>query len=334
MSVDLSTRYLGLQLKNPLVVSACPLTSELDKLRRLEECGAGAVVLPSLFEEQIEHEELAIHSLYESQTGGFAESLSYFPEMEDYNTGPHEYLDLIRAAKQSLNIPVIASLNGASPGGWIRYARDMQSAGADALELNIYFVPTDADMTSSEVEQQYVDLIAAVRREVTIPLAVKVGPFFSSIPHVMRQFVRAGANGLVLFNRFLEPDIELDQLHFTPRLVLSSRHELWRPLRWGAVLRDQVPVSLAVTSGVHFADDVLKALLVGADVTMMASLLLRYGPEALSKLLSEITHWMESGGYQSVEQLKGSMSLRNCADSSALERANYMKALVSYTDKV
>ncbi|MFO0870655.1 MAG: dihydroorotate dehydrogenase-like protein [Pirellulales bacterium] len=334
MSVDLSTRYLGLQLKNPLVVSACPLTSELDKLRRLEECGAGAVVLPSLFEEQIEHEELAIHSLYESQTGGFAESLSYFPEMEDYNTGPHEYLDLIRAAKQSLNIPVIASLNGASPGGWIRYARDMQSAGADALELNIYFVPTDADMTSLEVEQQYVDLIAAVRREVTIPLAVKVGPFFSSIPHVMRQFVRAGANGLVLFNRFLEPDIELDQLHFTPRLVLSSRHELWRPLRWVAVLRDQLPVSLAVTSGVHFADDVLKALLVGADVTMMASLLLRYGPEALSKLLSEITHWMESGGYQSVEQLKGSMSLRNCADSSALERANYMKALVSYTDKV
>lgn len=332
MSVDLTTQYLGLRLKNPLVASACPLTGDVEKLRKLEECGIAAAVLPSLFEEQIEHEELAIHSLYESQTGGFAESDSYFPEMEDYNTGPHEYLELIRAAKQCVGIPIIGSLNGSSRGGWIRYARMIQEAGADALELNIYFVPTDADMTSLEVEQQYVDLIAAVRAEVQIPLAVKVGPFFSSIPNVTRQFARAGANGLVLFNRFLEPDIELDQLQFTPRLVLSSRHELWRPLRWIAILRDQLDVSLAVTSGVHFADDVLKALLVGADVAMLASLLLRYGPDAVPKLLTEISHWLETGGYASVSQMKGSMSLRNCADSSALERANYMKALVSYSD--
>jgi dihydroorotate dehydrogenase (fumarate) len=332
MSVDLTTQYLGLTLKNPLVASASPLTGDLEKLRKLAENGIAAAVLPSLFEEQIEHDELAIHSLYESQTGGFSESSSYFPEMEDYNTGPHEYLELIRSAKQCVGIPIIGSLNGSSRGGWIRYARAMQEAGADALELNIYFVPTDVEMTSQEVEQRYVDLIAAVRAEVQIPLSVKVGPFFSSVPHVARQFAQAGANGLVLFNRFLEPDIELDQLQFTPRLVLSSRHELWRPLRWIAILRDQLDVSFAVTSGVHFSDDVLKALLVGADVAMMASLLLRYGPDAVPKLLAEITHWLETGGYASVQQMKGSMSLRNCADSSALERANYMKALVSYSD--
>lgn len=332
MSVDLTTRYLGLTLKNPLVVSACPLTGDLDKLRRLEENGAAAVVLPSLFEEQIEHDELEIHQLYETQAESFAESLSFFPELESYNTGPRAYLDHLAAAKQLLSIPVIASLNGSSPGGWLRYAKVLQDAGADALELNIYFVPTDPKMTSQDVERRYVDLVAAVRAEVTIPLAVKVGPFFSSIPHVMQQFAKAGANGLVLFNRFLEPDVDLEYLSFVPRLVLSSRHELWRPLRWIAVLRDQLDVSLAVTSGIHFADDVIKSLLAGADVTMVASLLLRYGPDAVHKLLSEITHWLASGQYESVSQMRGSMSLKNCPDASALERANYMKALVSYTD--
>jgi dihydroorotate dehydrogenase (fumarate) len=332
MAVDLSTSYLGLKLANPLVASAGPLTGSLDKLRKLEECGASAVVLPSLFEEQIEHDQWAIHALYEHQTEAFAESLSYFPEMEDYNTGPRTYLELVREAKQCLRIPVIASLNGSTPGGWVHYAKEIQSAGADALELNIYFVPTDPDMTSVDVERRYVELIASVRREVSIPLAVKVGPFFSAIPNVMRQFARAGANGLVLFNRYLEPDIDLETLQFTPRVLLSSRHELWRPLRWIAVLRDQLDLSLAITSGVHFAEDVLKAILTGADVAMMTSLLLRHGPETLRRLLPEISHWMETGGYSSIEQMKGSMSLKNCPDASQLERANYMKALTSYTD--
>ena len=334
MSVDLTTRYLGLTLKNPLVASASPLTGDLDKLRRLEEHGAAAAVLPSLFEEQIEHDELQVHALYESQRDGFAESLSYFPELESYNTGPHEYLELIRAAKQCVGVPVIASLNGSTRGGWVRYAKLMQEAGADALELNVYFIPTDPDMTSLDVENRYVDLIKAVRAEVSIPLAVKVGASFSSIPHVMRKFVAAGANGLVLFNRYLEPDVDLEQLAFVPRVMLSSRHEMWRPLRWVAVLRDQLSASLAITSGVHFSEDVIKGLLAGADVAMMASLLLRYGPETIGKLRHEITHWLESGGYESVEQMKGSMSLKKCADPSALERSNYMKALTSYTDPI
>ncbi|MFO0903124.1 MAG: dihydroorotate dehydrogenase-like protein [Pirellulales bacterium] len=334
MSVDLTTRYLGLTLKNPLVASASPLTGDLDKLRRLVEHGAAAAVLPSLFEEQIEHDELQVHALYESQSDGFAESLSYFPELETYNTGPHEYLELIRAAKQCTGAPIIASLNGSTRGGWVRYAKLMQDAGADALELNVYFIPTDPDMTSLDVENRYVDLIQAVRAEVTIPLAVKVGASFSSIPHVLRKFVDAGADGLVLFNRYLEPDVDLEQLAFVPRVMLSSRHEMWRPLRWIAVLRDQLQASLAITSGVHFSEDVIKGLLAGADVAMMASLLLRYGPEAIDKLLHEITHWLETGGYESVQQMKGSMSLKRCADPSALERANYMKALASYTDPI
>lgn len=332
MSVDLTTRYLGMTLKNPLVASACPLTGDVDKLRRLEECGVAAAVLPSLFEEQIEHDELQIHSLYESQSDGFAESLSYFPELETYNTGPEEYLELIRAAKQCVGIPIIASLNGSTPGGWVRYAKWMQEAGADALELNVYFIPTDPDMTSLDVENRYVELIRSVRAEVTIPLAVKVGAAFSSIPHVLRKFVGAGANGLVMFNRYLEPDVDLEHLQFVPRVMLSSRHEMWRPLRWVAVLRDQLQASIAVTSGVHFSEDIIKAVLAGADVTMMASVLLRYGPETITKLVEELRHWLETGGYSSIEQMKGSMSLKKCPDPSALERANYMKALVSYTD--
>lgn len=333
MSVDLSTRYLGLHLKNPLVAAASPLTGSVETLRRLEECGAAAAVLPSLFEEQIEHDELAVHVLYESQAESYAESLSFLPDLETYNTGPDDYLRHITAAKEAVSIPIIASLNGSSRGGWTRYAKLFEEAGADAIELNIYWVNTDPQVSSQDVEKQYIDLVADVRSSVQIPLAVKVGAQFSSIPHVMQQLVAAGANGLVLFNRYLEPDIDLERLEFQPRLVLSSRHELWRPLRWIAILRDQVAVSLAVTSGVHFSDDAIKALLAGADVVTLAALLLRYGPESLRKLLAEMTHWLTNGGYESVAQMKGSMSLRNIADRGALERANYMKALVSYTDQ-
>ena len=333
MGVNLSTRYLGIQLKNPLVVSACPLTGKLDTLRQLEEAGAAAAVLPSLFEEQIEQEEAALQHLQEFHTDSFAESLDYFPELDSYNTGPDEYLDHIRAAKQAVGIPIIASLNGASPGGWTRYARMIEQAGADALELNIYVVPTATELTGGQVEQRYVDLVASVREAIAIPLAVKVGPFFSSVPHMGRRLVEAGANGLVLFNRYLEPDIDLETLDVVPHLALSTREELRLPLRWIAILRDLVTASLAATSGVHESDDVLKVLLAGADVAMMASALLKQGPRHLSTVLEQVRNWLVEREYDSVEQMKGSVSKRNCANPSGFVRANYMKALMSYSGK-
>ena len=331
MKVDLSTTYLGMKLKNPLGIAACPpLTGDLDMLRQLEDCGASIAVLPSLFEEQIEHEETQLHQLYEYQTHSFAESLTHFPDLEDYNTGPREYLQHLEAAKQAVSIPLVGSLNGASTGGWIHYAKAIQDAGADALELNIYFVPTDPAMTSLEVEQQYLDLVAAVRESVTIPLAVKIGPSFTSLPHFAQNLVAAGADGLVLFNRYLEADIDLDTLQIRPDLVLSNRHEARIPIRWIAILRDQLNISLAATSGVHRMQGAVKLLLAGADVTMMASILLQRGPKFLTTLLDDVREWLHENEYDSVEQLKGSMSRGNCPDPSALERANYMKALTEY----
>ncbi len=332
MTVDLSTWYLGMKLKNPLGVAACPpLTGNLDSLRRLEEAGAAFAVLPSLFEEQIEHEELELNRLFEYQTESFAEALTHFPLFDQYNTGPGEYLRHVEAAKQALSIPVIGSLNGASPGGWSRYARMIEEAGADAMELNIYFVPTDPEMTATDVEQRYVDLVAEVRQSVAIPLAVKIGPNFTSLPHFAQQLVAAGADGLVLFNRYVEADIDLETLQIKPDLVLSNRHEARVPLRWIAVLRDQIKVSLAASSGVHRMQGVVKLLLAGADVTMMASILLMKGPDFLRSLVDEVHTWLEENEYDSVEQMKGSMSRGNCPDPSALERANYMKALANYT---
>jgi dihydroorotate dehydrogenase (fumarate) len=333
MSIDLTTRYLGLKLKNPLVVAACPLTGNLDSLRRLEDSGAAAAVLPSLFEEQIEHEEVELQRLYDYQSESYAESLTYFPEMSEYNTGPGAYLRHLEEARQVVSMPLIGSLNGATSGGWVRYAKLMQEAGADALELNIYFIPTDITMTAAEVERQYLDLVASVRQSLSIPLAVKIGPYFSSLPHFAAELIAAGADGLVLFNRFLEPDIDLTLLQFRPNLLLSMRDELRLPLRWIAILRDEVPISLAATSGIHFTEDVVKALLAGADVAMMASVLLQRGPQYLAVLLRELEHWLIENEYESVEQLKGSMSRGRCADPSELERANYMKALISYTDR-
>ena len=334
MSVDLSTKYLGLTLKNPLVASASPLTGELDSLRRLQDAGASAAIWPSLFEEQIEHEQMEMDRLYTVGANSYAESLSYFPEPEDYRTAPGDYLKDLTAAKQALDIPLIGSLNGSSRGGWVRYAKLIEEAGADALELNIYFVATDAEMASAEVEQRYVDLVADVKQSLGIPLAVKIGPYFSGLPHFAKQLVEAGANGLVLFNRFLEPDVDLENLQFHPSLLLSNRAELRLPLRWIAILRDQLECSLAATSGVHGTEDVVKALLVGADITMMASILLQRGAAYLTQMAQELENWLEEHEYQSVEQLKGSMSRVHCSDPSQLERANYMKALVSYTDAV
>lgn len=331
MSVNLNTKYLGLQLKNPLVVSACPLTQKLDALKEMEAAGAAAVVMPSLFEEQIEHDALEITKAQEFGTESFAESLTFFPEQDDYRAGPDSYLEFIGKAKASLSIPVIASLNGTSQGGWVRYAKLMQDAGADALELNIYFIAANLDMTADQVEQQYLDLVAAVKKSVSIPLAVKVGPYFSSMGNMAKRLAGAGADGLVLFNRFLQPDIDLDDLEITPQLELSNRYELLKPLRWMAILHGRIEASLALTGGLHESSDMAKALLAGADVGMVASVLYKQGIGHIGEILAGLEKWMEKKEYESVEQLRGSMSQQNCPDPAAFERGNYMKALVSFT---
>lgn len=331
MRADLRTNYLSLWLKNPVVASASPLTGDLETLKRLEQFGAAAAVLPSLFEEQICHDEQRIHMLYEFQTYSSAESLSYFPHVKDYNVGPNEYLKMLETAKKSVSIPIIGSLNGSTPGGWARYAKLIQEAGADAIELNIYFVATDPEMSSSDVEWRYIDLVSTVHEAVKIPVAVKIGCQFTNLTNFVPRLAKAGAKGVALFNRFLEPDIDLEALRVNPSLVLSNRHELRAPLRWIAVLRDQVPISLAATSGIHYPEDVIKLLLVGADVCMVASTLLRHGVEYVEEMVKAIQMWLDEHEYESVEQLKGSMSYGNCPDAGNLERANYMKAIVSYT---
>ena len=331
MNVDLSTRYLGLDLANPLGVSAGPLSGRLDTLRRLQDAGASVAVLPSLFEEQIRHEEQEIQRLYEYQAESYAESLTYFPELEDYNTGPSGYLKYLDAAKRAVSIPLIGSLNGCSHSGWIRYAKAIQNAGADALELNIYFVPTDPRATSSDVEKRYIHLVAEVCQSVSIPVAVKIGQNFSSLPHFAMQLVKAGASGLVLFNRYLEADIDIEALTFKPDLVLSNRHEARVPIRWISILRDQIRASLAATGGIHRTQGVIKLLLAGADVCLMTSVLLIKGPDFLRTVLVELANWLEEHEYSSIEQLKGSMSRGNCPDPGALERANYMQALTKYS---
>ncbi|MBN1590806.1 MAG: dihydroorotate dehydrogenase-like protein [Pirellulales bacterium] len=330
MSVNLKTKYLGLSLKNPLVVSACPLTQKLDALKQIEEAGAAAAVLPSLFEEQITHEEVEMAKAQEFGTDSFAEALTYFPEQDDYRAGPETYLEYIAKAKQAVSMPIIASLNGTSEGGWVRYAKLMQDAGADALELNVYFIAANLDMTAQQVEQQYLDLVGAVKKSVSIPLAVKVGPYFSSMGNMAKRLAGAGADGLVLFNRFLQPDIDLDDLETSPQLELSNRYELLKPLRWIAILHGRVKASLALTSGLHEATDLTKALLAGADVGMVASVLYKQGIGHLSEILDGLQTWMEEKEYESVDQLRGSMSQENCPDPAAFERGNYMKALVSY----
>ena len=331
MSVDLRTTYLGLELANPLVPSASTLSSRIDTLKRLQDAGAAAVVMQSLFEEQIEHEEIQIHRLLEAHTESFAESLTHFPELEEYNTGPDEYLRHLEACKRELAIPVIGSLNGASEGGWVRYAKLIQDAGADALELNVYLIAADPYESGEQVERRYLDLVTAVRQSVSIPLAVKVGPFFSSTANMCRRIAETGADGLVLFNRFLQPDIDLETLSVDPTLHLSTSEELRLPLRWIAIVFGRVPCSLAATTGVHTAEDAVKLILAGADVTMMASALFREGPEHLGVVLDGLRTWLEEHGYTSVAQARGSVSQANVADPVAYARANYMQMLVDFT---
>lgn len=325
--MDLKTTYLGLKLKNPLVASASPLSRSLDGMKRLEDAGVSAIVMYSLFEEQIEHEseELEHYLAYGSES--YAEALDYFPRPEEYNLGPEQYVELLQKAKTSLGIPVIGSLNGISTGGWIDYAKKFEQAGADAIELNIYYIPTDPALTSQEVEDRYVNVLTAVRRAVRIPVAVKLSPYFSSLAHVATRLDRAGANGLVLFNRFYQPDFDLEALEVTPDVVLSTSDAIRVPLRWIAILHGMVKTSLAATSGIHTAQDVIKMVMAGADVTMMCSALLKHGPAHVTAVLADLNKWMVEHEYLSVEQMKGSMSQASVADPAAFERANYMKAL-------
>lgn len=331
--VDLSTTYLGLSLKNPLVVSASPLSKKVDTVRRLEEAGAAAVVVYSLFEEQIVREGQALDYFLTRGTDSHAEAMTYFPEMETYNVGPEGYLSHISKLKQAVQIPVIGSLNGVSAGGWTSYAKRIESAGADALELNLYYLPTHPTLTSEQLEDGYVELVRQIRATVSIPLAVKLSPFFTALPNFARRIAGAGANGLVLFNRFYQPDLDIETLEVKPNLDLSTSADLRLPLRWTAILYGRVPVDFALTSGVHTAVDVVKAMMAGANVAMMASELIANGIERLGQMEGELRAWLESYEYQSISQMRGSMSQKNVAEPDAFERANYMKALQSFDYK-
>jgi dihydroorotate dehydrogenase (fumarate) len=330
MTVDLTTRYLGLDLRSPIVPSASPLGQRVETLKVLQDAGAGAIVLPSLFEEQIEHEEIQLHGVFDLVADSNPEALSYLPDFEDYNTGSDPYLRHLEACVRELEIPVIGSLNGISSGGWISHAKRMQEAGAAALELNVYFIAADPDETSDDVEMRYVKLVEAVRAEITIPLAVKIGPFFSSVGHMAHRLVAAGADGLVLFNRFMQPDIDLETLTLDTQVHLSSSAELLLPLRWIGILRDRVHASLALTTGCHTAEDALKAVLVGADVVMMASALLHEGPDHLGTVLRDMAAWLDEHEYESVAQARGSMSLAKVPNPVAYARSNYAKLVTSF----
>lgn len=328
--MDLTTTYLGMTLKNPIVPSASPLSRHIDTIRRMEDEGAAAVVMYSLFEEQITAESRQLHHYLDYGAESFAEALTYFPDLDHYNVGPEEYLNLVSRAKQAVNIPVIGSLNGISTGGWISYAQRIEQAGADALELNVYYIPTDPDLSGVDVERMYLDVVRAVKQSVTIPIAVKLSPFFSATANMAKRLAEAGADALVLFNRFYQPDFDLEAVEVVPNLVLSTSHELRLPLRWVAILYGRVPVDLAITSGIHTHEDVLKGLMAGAKVTMMTSELLQNGLSRIREILNNLVAWMEEHEYESVRQMQGSMSQLHVADPAAFERANYMKVLESW----
>ncbi len=328
--MDLRTTYLGLELKHPIVASSSPISKSLDGIKRLEDAGAAAVVLFSLFEEQIRYENESFDALSEAGTESFAESLSYFPAVGDYRIGPESYLDLIRRASEQCSIPIIGSLNGVTSAGWAEYAKLITEAGAKALELNIYYIPADLRTTAREVEDRYIDIIKLVRGATAAPIAIKLSPFFSATGEMATRCVDAGADGLVLFNRFYQPDFDLDELEVVPNLELSSAHEIRLPLLWIAILHGRIGCSLAATRGVESGREVIKYTMAGADAVMTTSALLRHGPGHLKTLVKEVTDWMERHDYKSIAQMKGSMSQKKVADPSAFERANYIKVLQSY----
>jgi dihydroorotate dehydrogenase (fumarate) len=332
-TIDLSTTYLGLKLKNPLVASSSPMCQEVGNIRRIEDSGASAVVLHSLFEEQIDQESAELDRFITESAEVSAEATSHFPDLLYKVMGPDAYLAHIAKCKQAVKIPVIASLNGTTKGGWLKYAREMQQAGADALELNIYYLPVDPNVSGEQVEQQYIDLIAAVKSEVRIPVAVKLGPYFSSMAHMAQKLDGAGADGLVLFNRFYQPDYDLESLEVVPNLILSNSHELLLRLHWIAVLYGNVDADLALTGGVHSATDVIKAMMAGAKIAMMTSALLKRGISFLDTLCTELLIWMGEHEYDSIRQMQGSMSRNSVPQPKAFERANYMKVLSSYASR-
>jgi dihydroorotate dehydrogenase (fumarate) len=329
--IDLTTEYLGLKLKSPLVVSSSPLTDSPEKVQRLEEAGAAAVVLPSIFEEQLMLESNALDSDLSRGTESFAESLSYFPAHESYRQGHDTYLSHIRLAKSVAGIPVLASLNGATAGGWVKFAKEIEQAGADALELNTYSLPTDPRVTSVAIEEGIVELVHQVRQCTKLPIAVKLSPQFTSVPHLAAQLDKAGADAVVLFNRFYQPDFDIENLNVTPTLTLSRPEELLLRLHWTAILYGDLSADIAVTGGVHSAEDVLKAIMAGGQVAMLASALLLHGVSHLTTIQSDLLRWMEEHEYESIRQMRGSLSRRSVPDTSPFERGNYIKTLSSYT---
>lgn len=328
--MDLSTHYLGLNLKNPIVPSASPMSKTVGSVRLMEDYGASAVVLFSIFEEQIRHESKEMHHHLTYHAESYAEATSYFPEAGDYHSGPEEYLEHIRKLKESVSIPIIGSINGVTDGGWVEYAKLIEQAGADALELNVYYIPTDVNLTSDDIEQTYFDIVKDVRNQVKIPIAVKLSPFFTSIPNVAQRLEKIGVNGLVLFNRFYQPDINLESLNVEPGVILSNSDALRLPLRWIAILHKKVKADLAASTGVHSAEDVLKLTMAGANATMMCSALLRHGAKKIREVLTGVQQWMVEHEYASLNDMRGSMSHHSVADPSSFERANYMKALQTY----
>ncbi|MBC8497107.1 MAG: dihydroorotate dehydrogenase-like protein [Chloroflexi bacterium] len=327
---NLSTTYLGLKLKNPLVASASPLSEKVETVRQLEDAGVSAVVVYSLFEEQIVKESLELDHFLSRDTESFAEALTHLPDIGKYSLGPEKYIDHIGKLKEVVNIPIIGSLNGVSSGGWIEYAEKIQSAGADALELNLYYLPTDTALSGNEVEEAYLTVVKDIRAKISIPLAVKLSPFITSMPHFAQKMADAGADGLVLFNRFYQPDFDLEELEIVPNLVLSASNDLLLPLRWIAILHGRVDLDFALTSGVHTAEDVLKAMMAGAKVAMTTSALLKNGVGYATQILSDLKAWMGKHEYESIQQMQGSLSQKSSGNEAAFERANYMKVLASY----
>jgi len=330
--MDLSTTYLGLNLKNPLVASASPLSKKVDHVKRMEDAGIAAVVMYSLFEEQITHESLELDHFLSRNTNSSSEAVSYLPDTGQYSLLPEKYLENIGKLKKAVKIPIIGSLNGVSRGGWIRYAHELQDAGADAIELNLYYIPTDPTLASQELEHEQIELVTAVRTTTQIPLAVKLSPFYTSLPHFVRELANRGVNGLVLFNRFYQPDFDIENLKIAHTLDLSISTDLRLPLRWISILHDQVNTDFALTSGVHTYQSVLKAMMAGAKVAMSASELLQNGFARIPEILTDLEAWMEEHEYTSIKQMQGSMSQRSVAEPAAFERANYMKVLSSFQE--
>lgn len=328
--MDLTTKYLGMTLRTPLVPSASPLSGEVANIKRMEDAGAAAVVLHSLFEEQLRLDTHELHHRLTQGTESYAEALTYFPEPQNFNLGPDAYLSHIHKAKLAVDIPIIASLNGTSRGGWTGFAHQIEQAGADALELNIYYIPTEIDMTGAEVEQTYLDILCAVKEVVSIPVAVKLSPFFSNMAHMASQLDKAGADGLVLFNRFYQPDIDLESLEVRPHVLLSTPQAMRLPLTWIGLLHGRIHADLAATSGIHEVTDVLKMLMVGASVTMLCSVLYQQGIKAIENIERDLIEWMEQREYESVFQMQGSMNRSHCHDPGAFERAQYMQAVAHH----